>query len=71
MVIAAEEVAAFWNLVAGVQTNELTIPPARWPVGHAGAIEPLPEIAAIEVPAIRIERLPGTEAEDKVGGTDD
>jgi len=72
MIVAADEVDAFWRLVAAVQTDELTVPPARWAISEiTGEIEPLPEIAAIDVPAVTIELLPGTESEDKVGGSDD
>jgi hypothetical protein len=71
VIVATDEVEAFWRLLAAVQTNDLTIPPAGWRVSETtGEIEPLPEIAAIELPAVTIEPLPMAE-EDKVGGTDE
>ena len=70
-IVAAEEVAAFWDLVAAIQTDEPTVPPARWTVSETtGEIEPLPEIAAIELPAVTVDPLPMATGED-VGGTDE
>jgi hypothetical protein len=72
VIVPADEVEAFWQLVAAVQRHDVTIPPARWPVDDVtGEIEPLPEIAVIELPAVTIEPLPQAAGEDKVGGTDE
>jgi hypothetical protein len=72
VIVATDEVAAFWDLVAAIQTNDLTIPPARWAVSETtGEIEPLPEIAAIELPAVTVEPLPAATGQDDVGGTDE
>ncbi len=71
-IVAADEVAAFWDLVAAIQTDDLTMPPARWTVSETtGEIEPLPEIAAIELPAVTVDPLPTATGEDDVGGTDE
>ena len=74
-IVPADEVEAFWRLVAAVRADELTIPRPRWPISDGtGEIEPLPEITAIEIAPVSIQLLPGTEGiegEDKVGGTDD
>jgi hypothetical protein len=72
VIFAAEEVEAFWRLAAAAQADHLTIPPERWSINSAtGEIALLPEIAAIELPAVTIELLPGTVSDDKAGGTDD
>jgi hypothetical protein len=72
VILAADEVAAFWDLVAAIQTDDPTIPPARWTVSETtGEIEPLPEIAAIELPPVTVEPLPTATGQDDVGGTDE
>jgi hypothetical protein len=71
--VDAREVVAFWRLVDEVRAEGVIVPAARWRVDEAtGELPPLPEIAAIHVPALSIEPLAGAGSTSRdVGGVND